>query len=253
MANVTKFDGLLEQIEQDHARLDAELEKEKKDLKHNEEELQVLNKEIEKAKTETTTTVSKIRFASMTTDELIDKEEKLREQIFGTDENKEQCKLYQLTKMKLEVSDLKARKDHGERRLMRLNENEEMQIRLSDHFEQNLPQVKELLEVKVDVDALEKDFENLCAGKSLEEIQQEVEHLKELISAQKSENDKIQETSVNKKKEKKMLEGKQKQVELEIRSLENRNAAKKKRLTNTIQELESKLETQQSMAISTDL
>merc|ERR1719242_2609811 len=136
---------------------------------------------------------------------------------------------------------------------MRLNENEEMQNKFSDHFEQNLPQMKELLQVKINIDALEKDFENLCGGKSLEEIQLEVEHLKELISAQNSENDKIQEASVDKKKEKKNLEGKQKQLELEIRSLENRNAAKKKRLSNTIQELESKLETEQSIAIHTDL
>merc|ERR1711890_197349 len=95
---------------------------------------------------------------------------------------------------------------------------------------------------KTEVAELEEKLKEIYSTRgNADQIKQEVDHLKETVAFQTLENDRNQEESVNKKKEKQILEKKKQQLTLEIRGLENRSAAKKKRISTTIQALEAEL------------
>jgi len=235
------LEQMLAEISRDHSRLDAELSNVKAEIKLKDNDLLAINKEIEISKKESDKILKRFHEEKTLADELYNKEVKLREEIFGTETDFKSSKLYKISGLKSDLEQAKMKKDHSLQRIQNIEADIEMYRILGENSEKESPIVRTLQEAKHEVAELQRKLSEMYMNGRIDDIQTEVNHLKETIGIKNMENDRNQEESVNKKKEKKQLEDRKQQLATEIRCLENRTAAKKKRLTNTIEELTAQL------------
>lgn len=235
------IDEMMVQISRDHSRLDAELNNVRAEIKLKDNDLLAINKQLELTERESNAILKRIRTEKEVADELYNKEVKMREEIFGTETDFKSSKLWNISGLRSELQQAKMRKEHSMKKVQCLDDDINMHRKQWEQFEAKLPIIQKLAETKCEVAALQRKLEEMYMQGNIDEIKQEVEHLKETITFQNQENDRSQEESVNKKKEKKLLDNRKLQLSAEIRSLENRSAAKKKKLSKTIEDLTSQL------------
>lgn len=240
--NLSNLEGMMLQMSQDHARLEVELEKVHKERKQKTEDHETITCQEQLLNRENSNIMKEIQKERLITDEFVIVETKLREEIFGTDSNYKRSKLYLLSRLKSQLQQLKIIKEHREQRINKVEHDIKSHRQSWDKFEQGLPMFQDMEKLKIVVVELEENLKKIYSTHgNVDQIKQEVDHIKETVAFQTLENDRDQEESVNKKKEKKILEKKKQRLTQEIRSLENRSAAKKKRITATIQEFEAEL------------
>jgi len=240
------LDEMMVQISRDHSRLDAELSNIRDDIKSKEANLQTILKEMEITRKEKDKVLKRIHEEKRIAEELNQREVKLRENMFGTDTEFTSSKLFKVSGLRSDLQQAKMKKDHSHKRIQNIENDIDVYMKKWDAFENESPLIKRLEESKYEVEELQRKLDDIYLKGKVEDIQKKVNELKEAIKFQNIQNDKYQEESVSKKNLKKQLENQKQQLTTEIRCLENRAAAKKKLLSNTIADLTAQLLIQSS-------